>query len=78
MSVDPTQQDEDRKICNPCRGTGHVISNLGGERREVTCPWCEGSGEVKPEHDAQEQAPQAPQAPPGAGGEPPAEQEPAH
>ncbi len=75
MSVDPAQQDEERRICNPCRGVGHVISNLGGERREVTCPWCEGSGELKPEHDAQEQAPPAPPAPAPAGG-PPAAPEP--
>jgi|HubBroStandDraft_6_1064221.scaffolds.fasta_scaffold27582_2 hypothetical protein len=26
----------------PCRGTGKVISNLGGESRDVTCPWCQG------------------------------------
>jgi DnaJ-class molecular chaperone len=30
--------------CMPCRGTGKVISNLGGSPQEVTCPWCEGSG----------------------------------
>jgi hypothetical protein len=28
----------------PCRGTGHVISNLGGKPQEVTCPWCQGDG----------------------------------
>jgi hypothetical protein len=28
----------------PCRGTGKVISNLGGAESTVTCPWCEGSG----------------------------------
>jgi len=69
MSVDPAQPDQDRRACNPCRGSGRVISNLGGERREVTCPWCEGNGEFKPEHDAQEQAPPAP------GGEPAPEPE---
>jgi hypothetical protein len=26
----------------PCRGTGKVVSNLGGESRQVTCPWCQG------------------------------------
>ncbi len=26
----------------PCRGTGKVVSNLGGESRDVTCPWCQG------------------------------------
>jgi DnaJ-class molecular chaperone len=30
--------------CMPCRGTGQVISNLGGEPGKVTCPWCQGSG----------------------------------
>jgi hypothetical protein len=29
----------------PCRGTGKVISNLGGEASQVTCPWCQGGGE---------------------------------
>ncbi len=28
----------------PCRGTGKVVSNLGGEARDVTCPWCQGEG----------------------------------
>jgi hypothetical protein len=27
-----------------CRGTGSVISHLGGEPKTVTCPWCDGSG----------------------------------
>ncbi len=51
MSADaPT----DPPPCPPCRGTGKVISNLGGSPSEVTCPWCEGSGLLPPpEHDAQ-------------------------
>jgi hypothetical protein len=28
----------------PCRGTGKLISNLGGAPSTVTCPWCEGGG----------------------------------
>lgn len=28
----------------PCRGTGKVISNLGGTPSTITCPWCEGGG----------------------------------
>jgi hypothetical protein len=28
----------------PCRGTGQVISSLGGEPSKVTCPWCQGGG----------------------------------
>lgn len=39
--------------CAPCRGTGKVISNLGGTAQQVTCPWCEGGGVQLPEHDAQ-------------------------
>jgi hypothetical protein len=30
--------------CMPCRGTGKLISNLGGEPSTVSCPWCEGGG----------------------------------
>ena len=43
----------DRSACSPCRGTGTVISNLGGEASSVSCPWCEGSGAFVAEHDAQ-------------------------
>lgn len=39
--------------CAPCRGTGNVISNLGGTPQQVMCPWCEGGGVQLPEHDAQ-------------------------
>jgi len=28
----------------PCRGSGRVISNLGGAASEVPCPWCAGGG----------------------------------
>jgi DnaJ-class molecular chaperone len=41
------------KPCAPCRGTGRLISNLGGEPSTVTCPWCEGGGMQLPGHDAQ-------------------------
>jgi hypothetical protein len=37
-----------------CRGTGQVISNLGGTPSTLTCPWCAGSGERVPGIDAQE------------------------
>lgn len=36
-----------------CRGTGRVISNLGGSPSTVACPWCEGSGLRPAEIDAQ-------------------------
>jgi hypothetical protein len=37
-----------------CRGSGQVISNLGGEQSTLTCPWCAGSGVRVPGIDAQE------------------------
>jgi len=39
--------------CTACRGTGSVISNLGGEPHQLACPWCDGGGVVLPGHDAQ-------------------------
>jgi hypothetical protein len=36
-----------------CRGTGTVISNLGGTPKPVPCPWCDGSGLRGAETDAQ-------------------------
>lgn len=39
--------------CLPCRGTGQVISNLGGSPSSVTCPWCEGGGVLLADHNAQ-------------------------
>ena len=41
------------ETCTPCRGTGKVTSALGGERHEVTCPWCGGSGRFEAGRDAQ-------------------------
>jgi len=45
---------EDRSTCTPCRGTGRLVSSLGGEPHEVQCPWCGGSGHFEPGRDAQE------------------------
>ena len=39
--------------CSPCRGTGKLISGLGGTPHEVTCPWCQGTGKRIPGIDAQ-------------------------
>jgi DnaJ-class molecular chaperone len=39
--------------CSPCRGTGKVISNLGGTPSTIECAWCEGTGTYTPGHDAQ-------------------------
>jgi DnaJ-class molecular chaperone len=48
----PETSHEPRE-CMACRGTGRVISNLGGAPSEVACPWCEGTGTRVPGIDAQ-------------------------
>ena len=53
MSPPPDEHAFDPQRCTACRGTGRVISTLGGERHEVPCPWCEGSGRFIAGHDAQ-------------------------
>jgi DnaJ-class molecular chaperone len=53
MSAESQSAEAASGECFPCRGSGTVISSLGGERREVTCPWCEGTGRTIPGHDAQ-------------------------
>jgi hypothetical protein len=55
--------DAGSQTCTPCRGTGHLISGLGGEPHQVSCPWCRGTGERIPGIDAQE-APAEAGAPP--------------
>jgi DnaJ-class molecular chaperone len=52
MSAD-APDDTTPPPCSACRGTGQVISRLGGEDHSVTCPWCEGGGKRIPGHDAQ-------------------------
>jgi DnaJ-class molecular chaperone len=47
------EPEYDAQRCTPCRGTGRVISTLGGTPQQVTCPWCEGTGRFIPNHDAQ-------------------------
>jgi hypothetical protein len=44
---------EDRSTCTACRGTGQVISGLGGTPSTVSCPWCGGSGKFQAGSDAQ-------------------------
>jgi DnaJ-class molecular chaperone len=46
-------QRPEPRPCSPCRGTGQVISNLGGSPSTLACPWCAGTGTFIPEHDAQ-------------------------
>jgi hypothetical protein len=50
---DRTEEAHQPRECMPCRGSGKVISNLGGSPSTVTCPWCEGGGVRLPEIDAQ-------------------------
>lgn len=51
--IDPTEASHAPQECMPCRGTGRVISNLGGSANTVTCPWCEGNGMRHHDIDAQ-------------------------
>jgi DnaJ-class molecular chaperone len=53
MATDDVQEPAEPAKCQPCRGTGQVLSQLGGTSSEVICPWCEGTGIQIPEHDAQ-------------------------
>lgn len=53
MADSDPAQPRDPLPCAPCRGTGQVISSLGGEPSQVACPWCEATGEQIPGHDAQ-------------------------
>jgi DnaJ-class molecular chaperone len=65
MADDAATPPEDaQRPCPPCRGTGRIVSRLGGSASTVTCPWCEGTGRVIPGHDAQA-------ARRGASGQPP-------
>jgi len=51
--VSAPAEPHDPQRCTPCRGTGKVISNLGGTPQTVTCPWCDGTGTFDAQHDAQ-------------------------
>jgi hypothetical protein len=51
--TEPDSQETEPAECMPCRGTGKVVSNLGGTPNTVACPWCAGSGMRIPGRDAQ-------------------------
>lgn len=53
--------------CMACRGTGRVISGLGGSPSSVTCPWCEGRALRIPAIDAQARWLEQPGGESGAG-----------
>jgi hypothetical protein len=52
-SGDRTEEAHQPRECMPCRGSGKVISNLGGTPSTVECPWCKGGGVRLPGTDAQ-------------------------
>jgi DnaJ-class molecular chaperone len=53
-------EDPARLKCTPCRGTGQVISALGGNPHDITCPWCDGTGVFQRGRDAQDAVVPAP------------------
>lgn len=57
MSAEPAPAAEEPETppreCTVCRGTGTVLSNLGGSLSSQPCPWCEGKGRYLAGHDAQ-------------------------
>jgi len=54
-----------------CRGSGRVISNVGGAPSTVACPWCDGGGVRLAEVDAQARWPaEDPKAGAGSDGTP--------
>lgn len=65
MAADPPAEGAQAAECLACRGTGRVISGLGGTPHEVHCPWCQGTGRRIPGIDAQEHP--AETAPPAEG-----------
>ncbi|MHB8241695.1 MAG: hypothetical protein ACYDHN_06860 [Solirubrobacteraceae bacterium] len=67
-SEDLTDVSHGPRECMPCRGTGQVISNLGGSPSSVSCPWCGGGGVRVPETHAQAGWPLNVEAPPSDGG----------
>jgi hypothetical protein len=52
-SEDQQEASHEPRECMPCRGSGQVISNLGGTASLVTCPWCGGGGVRLADVDAQ-------------------------
>ena len=61
---DQPEAAHEPRECMPCRGSGRLISKLGGETSEVTCPWCAGGGMRVEGIDAQAGWPTEDAAPP--------------
>jgi DnaJ-class molecular chaperone len=51
--VEPEAKEPQPTACMPCRGTGKVVSNLGGAPSVIDCPWCRGTGMRIVDIDAQ-------------------------
>jgi hypothetical protein len=64
-SEDLTSGTIEPRECMACRGTGRVISNLGGTSSTTDCPWCGGTGMRSADVDAQSRWP-ANEVPPPA------------
>ncbi|HYM44987.1 MAG TPA: hypothetical protein VES65_02335 [Solirubrobacteraceae bacterium] len=52
-----TETSHGSRECMPCRGTGRVVSNLGGTQSTLPCPWCRGGGVRLSGIDAQTASP---------------------
>jgi len=52
-SEDRSSGSHEPRECKACRGTGKVISNLGGTASRIPCPWCGGAGLRLAGQDAQ-------------------------
>ncbi|HEX5852275.1 MAG TPA: hypothetical protein VFY36_04205 [Solirubrobacteraceae bacterium] len=50
---DRLEGSHEPRECMPCRGSGKVISSLGGTPSETVCPWCGGGGVRVADTDAQ-------------------------
>jgi len=72
---DRTDATHEPRECMPCRGSGQVISNLGGTPNMIACPWCAGAGVRVPDTDAQARWPREDVA--AEGSQAPAEDAPA-
>jgi DnaJ-class molecular chaperone len=53
LVAEPPTENASPLPCDACRGSGVVISHLGGEPHEEPCPWCDGGGMRLSAHDAQ-------------------------
>jgi DnaJ-class molecular chaperone len=49
----PGATESTQRACMACRGSGEVVSHLGGSPKTLTCPWCDGTGKRGAVSDAQ-------------------------